>query len=687
VAAWSLAALLLIPALAACAPKVLDRNSPNRTWQSSHTGTTNLRYVNSFIGTSGGGNTFPGAAFPHGMVQWSPDNVNGAGGTTYDYGKSYITHFSLTNFSGRGCPSNQDISFMPTVGALQTSPADESGYQSAFSHEDEQASPGYYSVMLTTPGTLAQLSVTARTGFGRFTYPGTRDAVMLINPSTNAGGAMNPIAINVDPLRREVSGYSTGKDGCGASHYTVYFAAFFDQPFSGYGSWSGSALHRGSTGSSGTGSGAYITFNTTVNPVVQVKVGLSYVSVASAEQNLAAEDDAWNLGAVANAAQSAWAARLDQIQIGGGSVPALTAFYTALYHTLIHPSIFSDDSGEYMGFDGKVHLVAPGAVQYQDIPAWDQYRTLMPLDDFLDPTLAGDIISSLQNDAQQDAGHGLPRWEIADTNTGNMEGDPADDIIATAYALGVRGFNAPLALQQMLYGATNRGATSDSFLERPGLSSYLSRGYVFSDSDATSGSLTVQYSVDDYSIAQFARALGDMADYETFSARAHNWEHLFHQGYLDIRNASGQFVGVGMGSGKGYREGTNAQYIWMLADDLPRVISSLGGRAAALSLLGAFFSQLNAGTQSPYFYMGNEPGEVAPWDGVLAGLPYTSQSVVRRIQTQLFPDSTSGIPGNDDAGALSSWLVFSALGLFPEVQGLPGFVLGTPLFPDISIHL
>ena len=541
--------------------------------------------------------------------------------------------------------------------------------------------------MLNTPRTLVQLSVTARTGFGRFTYPSTHQAVMLINPSTDAGGSVNPIAIRVDPAKREVYGFGSGHDSCGGKNFTVYFAAFFDRPFGGSGSWGGSTIHHGSTGGSGLRSGAYVTFNTTANQVVQVKVGISYVSVANAENNVAAEDGAWDLGDVSNAAQSAWGAKLDQIEIDGGSVSELTSFYTALYHTLIHPSIFSDDDGEYRGFDGNVHPVAPGTIQYQDIPAWDQYRTLMPLDDLLDPSLAGNIITSLQNDARQDPGQGLPRWEFADTNTGNMEGDPADDIIATAYALGVRGFNAPLALEQMLNGASNPITTSSGYPERPGLADYLSSGYVFSQSYATSGSLTVQYSIDDFSIAQFARTLGDTADYETFSARAHNWEHLFHGGYLDIRSGSGEFADVGVGSTSGYREGTNSQYLWMLSDDLPNVISRLGGQVAARSLLGAYFSQLNAGVASPYFYMGNEPGEVAPWDAVLAGGPSASQAVVRRIQTQLFPDSTAGIPGNDDAGSLSSWFVFSALGLFPEIQGLPGFVLGTPLFPAIRIHL
>jgi putative alpha-1,2-mannosidase len=239
----------------------------------------------------------------------------------------------------------------------------------------------------------------------------------------------------------------------------------------------------------------------------------------------------------------------------------------------------------------------------------------------------------------------------------------------------------------MRSGATNPGVTSSGSPERPGLLDYLSHGYASSQSSATSGSLTVQYSIDDFSIAQFARALGDTADYEVFSTRAHNWENLFHDGYLDTRNERGQFANVGAGSTAGYREGTNSQYIWMLSNDLPTVISSLGGRAAAVPLLNAFLWQLNAGASSSYLYMGNEPAEVAPWDPILAGEPYVSQSVVRQIETQLFPDTTTGLPGNDDAGSLSSWFVFASLGLFPEIQALPGFVLGTPLFPAIEIHL
>lgn len=649
------------------------------------------RFINPFIGTQGSGDTFPGAVSPHGMMQWSPDNTHT--GASYDYTKNSINYFALTNFSGRGCASQQDIGIMPTVGPLTLPPDHFSNYAETFSHRSEVAHPGRYQVLLATHHIGVELAAGPRTGMGQITFPtGTSNGEIIINTSTSAGGNTTPQDVQIDPSAREVTGETTSLDSCGFLKYTIHFALSFNRPFQWYGTWTGSAKHPWATSSSGIETSAFVGFDATTNPVVIMKAGISYVSVANAQRNLAAEQTGWSIATLASNTAAAWHQRIDQIQITGGSSTQETIFYTALYHSLIHPSIFSDVNGQYLGFDGLVHTLPPGHLQYSNIPGWDEYRTLFPLVDLLEPSIAQDEVQSLVNDASQDPGGGLPRWEMANGNSGGMEGDPADDIIATAYALGVTGFATSSALAAMLRGATNPKTTSSGHPVREGLSDDLASGYVAQTTDPWSASKTVQYSIDDFSLAQFARALGQRADYTTFLARSHNWQHLFNRGdggQLMLRTAKGGWVPEGTGSTSGWREGTNSQYLWMPAHDLSALMSLLGGASAMNARLDTFFTHLgiyhHAGSSSPYAYMGNEPCEVTPYDYVVSGAPSKSQEVVRRIETQLYTDTPAGLPGNDDAGALSSWYVFSSLGLFPFIQGMSGLVLSTPLFPSVTV--
>lgn len=657
-----------------------------------------VSYVNPFIGTDAsatdrkaiggfaGGNVFPGASFPHGMVQWSPDTTNAPGGYRYPHAK--IHGFSLTHFSGRGCDAYQDIPFMPTLGPLSTSPADPFTYASHFSHEHETARPGFYSVLLDDRSIKVSLTVTARSGFGQFIYPHSKDAVMLINVGGSArenadtGTQVQVIGSN------QVVGSATSGHFCGSKNmYTVYFAANFEQPFVHFGTWNGPFITPDSRSSSGAHAGAYLSFDTTQRQTIQVKVGLSFVSVANALTNLHSEDTSWNFASVRSNAGDAWNTYLKHIRVGGGTKNQKIIFYTALYHTLFHPNVFSDVNGEYIGFDQRVHK-AVGYTQYENFPGWDMYRSLVPLLAILDPKAVGDMLQSLVADAEQGGG-GMPRWEVANDNSGGMVGDSPDVVVSTSYAFGVRNFDTQAALRAMDFGAAQPDAHSSSYLTREGLRDYLQLGYV-STRNSGSGAITLEYATDDFALAQYAKALGNTELYTTYMQRAQNWKNLFNTdtGYIEPRNPDGSFIAnYNPTSETGFVESDGLQYTWLVPFDLPGLFAGMGGNANVVQRLDAHFARLNDGPTSRYAFMGNEPEFEVPWEYDFAGAPSHTQEVVRRIETQLFRSGPDGLPGNDDGGAMSSWYVFAAMGLYPEVPGVAGFALGSPLFPVITVDL
>jgi predicted alpha-1,2-mannosidase len=626
------------------------------------------QYVNPFIGTNpcsgcnygfgfDTGDVFPGAAYPMGMVQMSPDTPSNIPGGYY-YPDSTIKDFSLTHFSGRGCTDSQDIPFMPFVGSSSSS--------SSFSHSSEVAHPGYYKVLLSGPNVTVELTATLHTGMAQLTYPSSTQSGLYIN----AGGAINgtsnaSVAINTSG--QEVTGQATSTVGCGGSHYTIYFAAHFDRAFSS---------------SSGNGtSAATLFFDTTSNQVVHVRFGVSYVSLANAEANLTAENNgSASFSTIESNADAAWNTRLNTIQVSGGTSTQLTVFYTALYHTFFHPNIFSDVNGQYIGFDGQVHTVASGHAQYENISSWDIWRSQISLRAILAPSESADIAQSLVNDAQQGDGH-LPRWEQKNADSKGMNGDGADIEIADIYAFGDTGFDASGALTAMVNGQSKL---------REGYSDYVSKGYVTQSDTGNSAASTQEFTNDDFAISQLALALGNMPDYTTYLQRSNNWVNLFNSaagGYIFPRNSDGSWASTSPTSGTGFQEDDSAQSTWMEPFDLASLSSRMGGNATVVSRLNTFFTQVNAGPGSQYAYMGNEPSLETPWTYDFVGAPAQTESVVRRIQDQLYTNTPGGLPGNDDGGAMSSWYVFSAIGLFPDIPGVGGFVIGSPLFPSITIQL
>lgn len=651
---------------------------------------TPTQWVNPLIGTDPNpviregygwdtGNVFPGAVCPRGMVAWSPDTTHQreiAGG--YWYPDREIEGFSLTHFSGRGVVCLKDIPFMPVIQPVSVSPGTHwKQFAAAFSHANETAAPGYYRVKLDD-GIQAEFTVTPRTGMARFTFPAAAAGTLLIR-------AGESVAIN----GREVTGVCSNNIGGGKRPYLVYFAAQFDRPFQSAGTWSGGDLRAGNNVAADN-CGAILTFDPAAGAVVQARVGISYVSLEDARDNLARENPGWDFDRVKQQADAQWNAVLNRIQVEGGTHAEKTAFYTALYHCFMHPNLLDDVNGRYPGMDGKIHSVAAGHHQYQNIPAWDQYRSLAPLMALLVPAEDSDIVQSLVNYAQQDAGvrpagGGLPRWQQVNRNSGGMVGDGDDAIIATAYAFGANQFDTAAALAAMDKGASQPGTTSDGFEVRRGLADDLKLGYV-----PDNVAVTLEYCVNDFALSRFAAALGDREKQAVYQNRAQNWKNLFDDStrLLRPRDLDGSWAAnFSPTTKKGFTEGTAGQYVWMVNFNLGGLIDRLGGVEKTAEQLDQFFTNVNSGIGSAGAYMGNEPCEETPWVYDYVSKPARTQEVVRRIQRELFTATPGGLPGNDDAGALSSWLVFSYLGIYPEIPGVAGFVLGSPVFPKAAIHL
>jgi predicted alpha-1,2-mannosidase len=678
--------------------------------------------------TFGGGHNFPGATLPFGMVQWGPDTVPAdrhSGG--YDYRDHHLSGFSLTHLSGAGCALYGDIPFLPTTEPIRASPAAPGGglggrFRPGFSHANERARPGLYSVHLNPVGggaIDAALTATTRTGMARFVFPRSPHASVLID----AGGSAkaNDLAeVQIDPDRREISGSASSGFFCAQRpRYRIYFAAAFDRPFDAYGTWTRQQLAPGSSLASDlepasldpakktAQAGAYASFDTRHGRVVSVRVGISFVSVAGARANLATESRGASFGRIATAAEASWNRALSSIQVGGGSGEDIDTFYTALYHALLAPRTFDDADGRYIGMDGAVHD-AGGRTQYADLSGWDIYRTQIPLLAMLMPRRASDIVASMLADAGQSGC--LPRWSYANGQSMTMVGDPADAIIASAAAFGARRFDTGSALAAMVKGAGEGCSSADGgYVQRQGLEQYRALGYVPFDLDVkrrnansllgdpesvwASAATTLEYAIGDFSIAQFAaRYLGDRATYRAFISRSGNWRNLLDRssGEIEPRFEDGTFAPhYDNLRGAGFAEGNSVQYTWLVPHDPAGLFAAIGGRAKAVSRLDRFLRTLNGGpgaTHADHALLGNEPNLNVPWLYDWTGRPYRTQATVRRA-LRLYGAAPDGYPGNDDLGTLSSWYVLGALGLYPEVPGVDVLAIGSPLFGRVTVRL
>ncbi|HUA81785.1 MAG TPA: GH92 family glycosyl hydrolase [Dyella sp.] len=628
----------------------------------------------------GGGFTTPAATLPAGMVQWGPDTPpvpHGWSPPGYHYGQTRIVGFSLTHLNGVGCSAGGALPVLPTV-AGQTDAV-------SFKHANETARPGYYEVTLDN-GIRVELTATLRTGAGRFTWPIGEAGQLNITAKTHAS-SLDGSVVNDPRDPKALYGSMTGGDFCNNGQtYTIYFYAQFDRPFT-------AKLTAGN---------ALLTFASTPGAAstVNMKVGISYVSTQNAKNNLLRESGTRHFDQMAKQANAIWNHSLNVIQVTGGSVDNLKKFYTALYHVLLAPSVYSDANGDYLDMSGKAANAGAGHIHYTTFSSWDTYRSLMPLIAWLKPAAASDMMQSLVDDADT-CGNAMPKWVEGNTSSDVMPGDNVPILIAQSYLYGATDFDAQKALSIMLNTATGVATKCRDVIALPGLALYRRLGYLPADANIRidsshnggTASTTLEYATTDFAISRFAHALGDGTDAAIMLKRSASWKNIIrpavHDGRsttpprLSDRNSNGHWVASSFGE----VEGNVEQYTWMVPFDIPGLIRMLGGDAAVIPRLDAFNLYLNAGSQSPHLWIGNEPSFATPWLYNWTSRPDKTQALVRRIVDEQFTTTASGLPGNDDEGATSGWFVWAALGLYPEVPAVPGFTLSSPLFSHAVIRL
>jgi predicted alpha-1,2-mannosidase len=642
--------------------------------------------VNPFVGTglspvNDYGKTNPGAVRPFGMLYWGPDPAEDV---FYRADDRVVRGFGITHISGPGCGQYGDAPVLPVVGVPSVSPA---VVQPRVWIREDTAEPGYYAATLDS-GIRVRLAAQVRSGIAEFDFPAKAPSrTILLDLGRNLGPAVSHSGVKI--LGRSLTGSVESGGLCGSGNrYRVSVAFEFEREPDAWGVYDKSGIRPSVTDLSGKYAGAYVTFRAGSGPV-RLRVGMSFVGVENAVANLREEIPGWNFEHVRSQARAAWNETLGRVEISGGTHRDRRVFYTALYHAVLHPSIFSDVNGEYIGFDERVRT-AKGRTHYSNFSGWDMYRSQAQLLAMLFPDEASDMAQSLVADAEQSGG--LPVWAAANDDAATMVGDPSACILAAFYAFGARKFDTKRALEFMLRGADDPQARSRRYLQRPDLAEYLDRGWIAERGIPGRGaaSVTLEYQTADFAIARFAAALGDEKNARRLEERARQWRKLFdpETRYIRPRGEDGRFLpGFDPAKTSGFVEGNAAQYTWMVAWDLPGLIDAIGGPASARDRLDHYFSRyadLDAG--GPYFAMWNEPSFGSPWIYNWTGHPWRTQEVVRKSLTDLFTDEPSGLPGNDDLGATSSWVVFAQLGIYPEIPGVGGLTLNTPTFPEARLH-
>lgn len=672
--------------------------------------------VDPFIGTGGEGHTFPGAVLPFGMVQLSPDTriqprEQGYGWAAgYRYSDATIVGFSHTHFSGTGHSDLGDFLLMPVTGEAPLERGDPdvpgSGYTSRFSHDSEQAEPGYYAVTLDDSGVRAELTTTARVGVHRYAFPHGAPAHVLLDLRTSMYDYPGKVLWSRVRVRadgtitgfRETRGWAPGRQ--------LYFALRFSQPMAGH------ALHDTEQGLAYKGFAqpgdrqpgqraqvegrqlvARFDFGALDVPLV-AKLALSSVSEEGAIANLDAEVPAWDFDGVRTAAKQAWTRALGVIE-AEGSDAQLRSFHTAHYHALQAPSLFMDVDGRYRGPDNAVHQV-DGWTHYSTFSLWDTYRALHPLLTLVQSEQRNaDFIRSLLAH-QHHSPHGvLPVWSFHGLETWCMIGYHALPVIADAYLKGIRGFDADAALDAMVASAT--------YGPYGGLAQYMQLGHVPIDEEGEAASKTLEYAYDDWALFRMAQAMGRSEIASTFEARAANWKHAFdpHTGFMRARTRQGgfrtPFDPAASGYGTDYTEGNAWQYSWYVPQDVAGLIAAHGSADHLLAKLDdvfdaqvdpAVFAHMEDITGLIGWYAhGNEPSHHVAYLYAYAGQPWRTQARLKQVMDTQYKVAPDGLAGNDDLGQMSAWQVFTTLGFYPVTPGSNEYILGRPFLPKLTLHL
>ncbi len=634
--------------------------------------------------TTGGGNTFPGADVPFGMLQWSPDTMpHRSDGGGYTFGDRELGGYSLTHVSGPGCRSAGDIPILPMTGPLPAgNPSDAT---TSFTNSSETAQAGFYKAISNMPRTItSSFTATPHAAIASFTFPkaANSDFLIKLRDSQEADVATHAAVVGDN----EIAGSETSGGFCnelsgkvGPQRYTIYFDIRFNRPFK-------SAKIISEKGQANPNS-VFVSFSTAANQVVLAKVGISYVSWHDARLNWETEIPGWDLTSVKASAHASWNALLGEIKVSGGSVAKTQEFYSLLYKDFLQPNIISDVNGAYMGANQKVRTLAAGQHdEYGMFSGWDIYHSLSQLQAMLQPAAASDMAQSLVNQYSQNGI--LPQWDYLSLDNYAQVGDPADAVIADFYAFGARTFQTGTALSQMLHQANTTNKV------RPGTRIEAKYGYL--PQDAGYGccdlrdyvSALLEYDTADFALSQYANELGDPKDGRLLRNRANNWTHVFDfaNGLLTTRFKNGSFQpGVGPGATTRYLEGTAYQYLWDVPNNYSGLFAKLGGDRKVGPMLAEYLSKPNG--RGLHAYLANEFDAGEQFAPDYASFPSETQSVVNNLRRNLYLPGPSGLTNNDDLGSESSQYVWEMLGLYPENPGSDTLVFASPGFPQAVISL
>lgn len=665
-------------------------------------------YVNAFIGTTNFGTCNPGAVCPNGLMSVVPFNVMGSADNTYDkdarwwstpyeYTNSFFTGFAHVNLSGVGCPDLSSLLLMPTTGKLDV---DYHNYGSKY--EGETASPGYYSTFLTKYKVKAEATATPRSGLSRFTFPKGESNILLNlgEGLTNESGAfMRRVG------DREIEGMKVLGTFCynPQAVFPIYFVMRVNKAPKAAGYWKKQRPMIGVEAEwdsdqgknklytkynreiAGDDIGAWFSFETEENEQIEVAMGVSFVSIANARENLEKEQHGRHFEAIHQEARQRWNDDLGRIMVEGGTDEQKTVFYTGLYHTLIHPNILQDVNGEYPQMEGDKVMSTKGN-RYTVFSLWDTYRNVHQLLTLVYPERQMDMVHTMLDMYRE---HGwLPKWELYGRETLTMEGDPSLPVIVDTWMKGLRDFDINLAYEAMYKSATLPGKEN---LMRPDNDDYMAKGYVpLMEQYDNSVSHALEYYIADYSLATLAEALGKKEDAKMFYKRAMGYKNYYCKKFGTLRPIlpDGTFYspfdpkqGENFEPSPGFHEGNSWNYTFYVPHDVTGLAKLMGGKKKFIDKLKMVFDK-------GYYDPANEPDIAYPYlFSYFKGEEWRTQVLVKQLLAKYFTTKPDGIPGNDDTGTMSTWAVFSMMGLYPDCPGVPEYTLTTPTFDKITIKL
>ena len=666
-----------------------------------------IEYVNPFIGTSNFGATNPGAIAPRGMVSVSPFNVAGTQNTLekdsrwlsnpYVHENNFLTGFSHVNLSGVGCPDLGVILTMPTTGNLET---DHLKYGSTY--DNEVAKAGFYSTTLKKYKVKIETTATSRVGVSRYSFPEGKSNILLnlgLGLTNEQGASIKIVSPSEIEGMRNVGSFCYFKPN---ESYPVYFVAKFSKPSNEYGIWKNTIKYKGIEGQwmpyngkkrlyknykkeiIGDSIGAYMSYDFKKPTQVVVRVGVSYVSIDNARENLEKETNGLSFDEIQKETARNWDELLSKIKVEGGTKDDKTIFYTALYHTLIHPNTLNDVNGEYPKMATRETLKTKGT-RFTVFSFWDTYRNLHSLMSLVYPKQQSDMVKSMLS--IYDESGWLPKWELNATETTTMVGDPAGIVIADTYLRGIQDFDIEKAYRAMIKSATQLEKNA----LRPGIKEYTEKGYLTTASTKSgSVSTTQEYNTSDFAIAQLAKVLGKKEDEQFYRERSISYRKLFDKEFNLLRPKDKDDLwitpfnpetGANFQKNLGFIEGNSWQYTFMLAHDAKGLINLMGGEEVYSKQLQKVF---NIGQ----FDMANEPDIGYPYlFNFVKGEEWRTQEKVSKLINQYFKNTPEGLPGNDDTGTMSAWLIYSMMGIYPISPAEPSYTITRPVFDKITIQL